>query len=168
MKKLPNWLKYILLITSLASSVRYSSLALAAVISLIYNSKFEDLISSQAGGGFNINSILLNNIIFMKLFFVLGSISSFLMSFYYILNIFLFINFSKNKNPVADKEVQNRLNYLPPFIQDWVKFIEKMSKYEDNGYYLEFYLRLIIVYLLIFLICIGEAYNIDYFSQSLD
>ena len=74
---------------------------------------------------------------------------------YYILNIFLFINFSKIKNPVADKEVQNRLNYLPPFIQDWVKFIEKMSKYEDNGYYLEFYLRLIIVYLLIFLMCVG-------------
>jgi hypothetical protein len=136
--KLPNWLKYILLI-------------IISFISLYYISKLEGLISE--GGGFNINSILLNNIIFMKLFFVLGSISSFIMSFYYILNIFLFIKFSKNKNPVA-AEVQDRLNYLPQFIKDWVKFIEKMSKYEDNGYYIEFYLRLIVLYLLIFLMCV--------------
>jgi hypothetical protein len=76
------------------------------------------------------------------------------MSFYYILNIFLFIKFS-NKNPIA-AEVQDSLNYLPQFIKDcWrsLKFIEKMSKYEDKGYYIEFYLRLIIVYLLIFLMC---------------
>lgn len=143
--KLPNWLKYILLIT-------------ISFISLYYISKFEGLISE--GGGFKgINSILLNNIIFIKLFLVLGSISSFIMSFYYILNIFLFIKFS-NKNPIA-AEVQDRLNYLPQFIKDWVKFIEKMSKYEDKGYYIEFYLRLIIVYLLIFLMCVGSAYNID-------
>lgn len=122
----------------------------------------------------------------MRLFFVLGSISSFLMVCYYILNIYLFINFS-NKNIVASKPsngeasckaasrelasllqlyscseaavtaaaklLQDRLNYLPKFIQDWVKFIEEMSKYEDKGYYIEFYLRLIIVYLLVFLMC---------------
>jgi hypothetical protein len=109
------------------------------------------LLLSLLGGGF-ITSILLNNINFMKLFFVLAAISSFIMSFYYILNIFLFIKFS-NKNPVA-AEVLNRLNYLPQFIKDWVKFIEKMGKYEDNGYYIEFYLRLIVVYLLILIMCV--------------
>jgi hypothetical protein len=151
MKKMLDWLKYILLIT-------------ISFISLYKISKFESLIFE--GGGFNINSILLNNIIFMKLFFVLGSISSFILSFYYILNIFLFIKFSQNKNPVGtvayaipsttgeNPVVQDRLKYLPQFIKDWVKFIEKMSKYEDKGYYIEFYLRLIILYLLIFLMCI--------------
>jgi hypothetical protein len=93
----------------------------------------------------------------MKLFFVLAAvaaISSFTMIFYYILNIFIFIKFSfryNNKNPVASLD---RLNYLPQFIKDWVKLIEKMSKYEDNGYFIEFYLRLIIVYLLIFLMSV--------------
>ena len=138
MKKMPDWLKNILLI-------------IISFISLYKISKFEDLISSQAGGGFNINSILFNNISYLKSFFVLGSISSFFMIFYYILNIFLVIRFSQNKNPV---EVQKRLSYLPQFIQDWVKPIEKMSKHEDNGYFIEFYLRLIIVYLLIFLMCV--------------
>ena|ERR1700742_5355683 len=145
MKKMPDWLKNILLI-------------IISFISLYKISKFEDLISSQAGGEFNINSIILNNISYVKSFFVLGSISSFFMIFYYILNIFLVIRFSQNKNPV---EVQKRLSYLPQFIQDWVKPIEKMSKCEDNGYFIEFYLRLIIVYLLIFLMCVGAAYNID-------
>lgn len=137
--KLPNWLKYILLIT-------------ISFISLVYISKFEEFISSPAGGGFNgINSILLNNSIYVKLFFVLGSISSFSMILYYILSIFLFIKFSQDKNPV---EEQKPLSHLPQFIQDWIKLLKKMSKYEDNGYFIQFYLRLIILFLLIFLMCV--------------
>ena len=145
MKKMLDWLKYILALAIITISF----------IFLYKISKFEGLISE--GGGFNINSILLNNIIFMKLFFVLGSISSFIISLFYIINIFLFIKFSQNKNTVpagAKPLVQDRLNYLPQFIKVWVKFIEKMSKYEDKGYFIEFYLRLIILYLLIFLMCV--------------
>jgi hypothetical protein len=126
-------------------------LAIKFAVPTLSDIRIIHVVSLILGGGF-ITSILLNNIIFMKLFFVLGSISSFIMSFYYILNIFLFIKFS-NKKPVT-AEVQDRLNYLPQFIKDWVKFIEKMSKYEDKEYYIEFYLRLIVLYLLIFLMCV--------------
>lgn len=66
------------------------------------------------------------------------------------MNIYLYINFSS--------QLANRIKipkYLPQFILDWLNFIEKMSKYEDKGFYIKFYLRLIIVYLLIFLMCIS-------------
>jgi hypothetical protein len=134
---------------SLAKTWLAIKLAVAATFSDI---KIIHAVPLILGGGF-ITPILFNNIIFMKLFFVLGSISSFIIILYYILNIFLFIKFSNNKNPVS-AEVQDRLNYLPQFIKDWVKLIEKMSKYEEKGYFIEFYLRLIVLYLLIFLMCV--------------
>ena len=136
----------------LSISLAKTRLAIKLATATLSDIRIIHVISLILGGGF-ITSMLLNNIIFMKLFFVLGSISSFITILYYILNIFLFIKFSNNKNPVT-AEVQDRLNYLPQFIKDWVKLIEKMSKYEEKGYFIEFYLRMIVLYLLIFLMCV--------------
>lgn len=91
-----------------------------------------------------IESILLYRVL-VKLFFILGSISSFILIAYYAITIYLFILFSKNKISVPI--------YYPQFILDWLKSIQHMSKYAAmRGLYIEFYFRLILVYLFILLL----------------
>src|SRR6267154_1967485 len=129
--KLPDWFKYIIIL-------------IISFISLNYFLKDHGLVFG--GGSFNIY-LILNNLIFVKLFLGIGSISSVIIVFYYLFNIYFYIVFSFNKIKIP--------SYLPQFILDWLNFIEKMSQIKDEGLYIKFYIRLIIVYLLIFLMCIS-------------
>ena len=133
-QRLPSWLK--------------------AVISIIISIIFLNYIYKYTGlnEGNNIKSILLSNLVLVKLFFILGSISSSIMIGYYILNIYFFIMFSREKI--------NRNIYLPQFILDWLKFIQKISKYENKGLYIEFYFRLILVYIFILLLTLFTLNNL--------
>ena len=86
----------------------------------------------------------------VKLFFFLGSISSFILICYYIINIYLYIMFSQEK--------LNIFIYLPSFILGWVKNIQEISKEENKSFYIEFYLRLIFVYMFILFLCLYILY----------
>ena len=56
---------------------------------------------------------------------------------------------------------QEKLNisiYLPSFILGWVKNIQEISKEENKSFYIEFYLRLIFVYMFILFLCLYILY----------
>lgn len=135
--KLPNWLKYLILIG----------------VSFIYLNNFINKNVLITGSGI-INSILMNNLIYLKIFFVIGSISSMMIIFYYLFNIYIYINYSNNKikTPI----------YLPQFMINWVSLIERMSKYEDKGVFIKFYIKLILLYLIIFILCISILFKLSF------
>ncbi|YP_001504353.1 orf322 (mitochondrion) [Pleurotus ostreatus] len=91
-----------------------------------------------------LSSYFLNYIIYVKIFFIFGLISSLFMILYYICTIYLFIMFSKKK---ISKPI-----YLPEFILNWIDEIHKMSFIKNKGFFIEFYFRLIMVYLFIFVL----------------
>jgi len=135
--KLPNCLKYLILIG----------------VSFIYLNNFINKNVLITGSGI-INSILMNNLIYLKIFFVIGSISSMMIIFYYLFNIYIYINYSNNKikTPI----------YLPQFMINWVSLIERMSKYEDKGVFIKFYIKLILLYLIIFILCISILFKLSF------
>lgn len=76
----------------------------------------------------------MNNLIYLKIFLVIGSISSIMIIFYYLFNIYIYINYSNNKIKT--------LIYLPQFMINWVSLIKRMSKYEDKKVFIQFYIKL--------------------------
>lgn len=65
-------------------------------------------------------NIILNNIIYVKIFFMIGTFTSFMVICYYILTIYLYIMFSEKKLKIP--------TYLPLFILEWLNFIKELSK----------------------------------------
>lgn len=95
--------------------------------------------------GTNPIGLLLANPFFynlFKLFFILGSIMPLLAIFFYILTIYLFIQFSEGKI--------NMPIYLPQFILEWLAEIKKLSKVSAKGTIIGYYFKLIVIYALIF------------------
>ena len=96
----------------------------------------------ESNGNNNIlNSYFLNYIIYVKIFFIFSFISNLFLICYYICTIYLFIMFSKKK---ISKPI-----YLPEFILNWIDDIHKMSSMKNKGFFIEFYFRLIMVYIFI-------------------
>ena len=92
----------------------------------------------------SIVSSLLSNYTFLKWYFSFTIVFSILMIFYSIISLILFIMFSKNKLTISE--------YLPISIINWLKSIEEISKLNNKGYFIEYYLRLVLIYVfLVFL-----------------
>ena len=92
----------------------------------------------------SIVSSLLSNYTFLKWYFSFTIVFSILMIFYYLISLILFIMFSKNKFTISE--------YLPISIINWLKSIEEISKLNNKGYFIEYYLRLMLLYVfLVFL-----------------
>lgn len=126
-KKIPSWLKTTLLV-------------FIGTICITYTLKYFGFYSE---GKFNLISNLLSNplaIKLIKIYFILGSISSIIMICYYILNLYLFIMFSKGKISMPI--------HLPQFILNWLKFIQEVSQFEEKGVFIDVYFRNILVYFL--------------------
>ena len=62
--------------------------------------------------------------------------------FFYLLTIYLFIQFSEGKI--------NMPIYLPQFILEWLAEIKKLSKVSAKGTIIGYYFKLIVIYALIF------------------
>ena len=129
-KKVPGWLK--------------------SVILLIFSIIFVKYIFIYTGLSSSTVLMVISKLKLVKLFFFLGSISSFILICYYIINIYLYIMFSQEKLNISI--------YLPSFILGWVKNIQEISKEENKSFYIEFYLRLIFVYMFILFLCLYILY----------
>ena len=132
-KKIPGWLKSVILL-------------IFSIIFVKYIYKYTGLSSSTV-------LIVISKLKLVKLFFFLGSISSFILICYYIISIYLYIMFSQEK--------LNIFIYLPSFILGWVKNIQEISKEENKSFYIEFYLRLIFVYMFILFLCLYILYLVQ-------
>lgn len=96
-------------------------------------------------GGFNFIGILLANPFYyklLKIYFIFGSILILFVIIYYMLTIYFFIQFSKGKISMPI--------YLPQFILSWLTGIQKLSKIPAKSTIIDYYLRFIIIYALIF------------------
>lgn len=133
-KQLPNWLKLVILL-------------IISIICINFIIKYTGINQSN-----NNIFIVLPYLVYIKLFFIFGSISSFILIWYYIFSLYLFIMFSKEKLSIPI--------YLPLFILDWLKSIQEISKSELKGLYIEFYLRLILIYILVLVLVLFILYKL--------
>lgn len=127
-KKIPSWLKPLIYIILILFGIDY-----------VYD--YFDIDRSQ---------ILGSNLIYLKYFLSFGVFTTTLLIFYYILKIWLFIMFSKNK---IDMPI-----HLPRFILNWLKTIQELSTINDKGAIISFYLLLLITNIFVLLLVIFALY----------
>jgi hypothetical protein len=124
-KKIPNWIKFVGLYLIIFTILKIFPSISNYYVPLIY--------------GF----LAKVNLIWLKYTWLILLI---LILFYYIVNLFLYLRFAKNKIEISE--------YLPHSILSWLKEIKEISKSKHKGLYIEIYLRNILIYLVIILIYI--------------
>lgn len=138
-RRIPGWLRSVITTIALYYGIKYLS---------------QDILG--IGNPYEvIDSVFKNYTNYVKLFFKIGAISCLFIIIYYIVTIFMFIMLSKEKIFATQVPI-----YLPQFILDWIKFLKRISSYPDKGIFIEFYLRLIFIYIFILIITLYVLYSI--------
>lgn len=138
-RRIPGWLRSVITTIALYYGIKYLS---------------QDILG--IGNPYEvIDSVFKNYTNYVKLFFKIGAISCLFVIIYYIVTIFMFIMLSKEKIFATQVPI-----YLPQFILDWIKFLKRISTYPDKGIFIEFYLRLIFIYIFILIITLYVLYSI--------
>ena len=138
-RRIPGWLRSVITTIALYYGIKYLS---------------QDVLG--LGNPYEvIDSVFKNYTNYVKLFFKIGAISCLFVIIYYIVTIFMFIMLSKEKIFATQVPI-----YLPQFILDWIKFLKRISTYPDKGIFIEFYLRLIFIYIFILIITLYVLYSI--------
>uniref|UniRef100_UPI0030FEBCBF hypothetical protein n=1 Tax=Singerocybe alboinfundibuliformis TaxID=1346812 RepID=UPI0030FEBCBF len=117
---------------------------LSTTIKIVISILFLNYLMDYVGANSTLNVINTPN--FKLIIFMLGVCSSLFLIISNILNLYLFYMFSKDKIKISE--------YLPQFILDWLNQIKNISKAEEKGIFIQFYLTNILVYLFILILCI--------------
>ena len=86
-----------------------------------------------------VNTIFVVYSDYVKLFFIIGIILNLIVAAYYLLSIYMFIMFSKNKMAIPV--------YMPTVIINRLKFFQELSTEKDKSLVIDFYMKLILIYI---------------------